>query len=1127
LPEIEQLYNSIYSIIMLLPGSQTRQIELKARCNISTVDFLGKVWYYKHYNANFYKDPDNTTNLIGNQLAKSANGILVQCDYINNKSIESWMSNYQDIMDFGTELNDVDDFKYKPSKHEVYITSLSQGKWKNTNPRIWETNQNFYQIDETTQEIKSVINATDPIITGKSVTKVTKETKVDPSFLDSHIKAVMSLHDPRKYSKHLPEQEEYQFTEILQENRCCIPFVMVKKTETSNSIISDVKILMIRKLHEYFNIEIEENSIGFIRIPSISPLLENPDESAYILYCCKDLSIRFNSLTDQRKWWKKVQSDIDSKKEYSNFKYFKVVGNVYQQSHHINFDIYKEGMSIPILLFPTQNRGKLPVCPSFCSPNDVGGNNSNGGGVGSTALTFEFNDTYTSTSISFTKSQLENVLKITFPGIDPTSFRQECDNAIIFQRDNCLMGLLKDLEGHHCKELEASVIFNTIFKRTPANKDAICQLLYKCDCYPTSTGEPLTYITHTSCKKQKRKLEDDSDQISFEPVTLDEKLQFPESLNFEHTVKNTDVGFAKVFTMLYKNRYVYDPETQCFYYYDGNVWQCDKKGEFTDTIIASKLASCMDDHIRELEEEIDREESRQKQNKQLISSIRKRIKNCDDQRKRLTNGVSRVKMFVKIHMTDKYFSKKIEHPGKMAAFNGLIDLKTLDISPFNPKDYITDKGKFAYYKCSCKPGECMIRDDDGNIQCNSIIAKQMQKLDDIIREIMGCDCENNDSTLKYGTDLYYHFMWCIGYGLSGQGNKKYLMYCHSPANSGKSLVLEAITEILPQYFGVVPKGALFGRKSANGPTPELVLIIGKRAGFCDEVGKDDHFDDRNTKALTGRSKVEWRKMGGEYQVNKFKIVPFIAANQYMEIDCLDPAFWDRLMPILFPVHFARTSVDKDIKIGTERLRDETIVDKFETEAYQLAYFNWLVRSCAYYYNNMNKPIPKPIREKINELKKESFALDEFINNSEQYEFAENEKVDIKPFYDAFKKYAVENNIRSKMNYSLSQFRNMIREMSKESSGYERKISIDDNQGRTVKSMIKGIKSAIRVPDAGQDYIRGSRPASPIHKRPRNDGSGSGSGSGGGDDEDASVQPSEFAQPLPLKKKKIVNDDELF
>lgn len=1135
-------------------SSRTRQIELKARCNVSTIDFLGKIWYYKHYNANFFKDAENMQHLIGSQLAKTyrskddendenESGLLIQCDYIKNKSIESWISSYIDFTDFSTELNMTDTYNYKPSKKEVCITALSKGKWIKTNPKIWETNQTYYKINESTHEIQSVISATDPIITGKitakskavstKATKATKGTKAtksakpasgvsmptsgkkqtDVSYLDQHITAVMSLHDTRKCSKYLPDKEIYQFSEILQEDNCCLPFAVIKKSEHNRSIVQDCQQLFVQNLHKTFSIEADIANIGMISVPKTSPLLKDPSESVVLLYYC-DGNIRFDTLSDQRRWWKSIQSDIDSDPKKSNFKYFELNNNKYQQRYHIEFDIYKPGTSIPMLIMETGK--KLPVSPSTCYPRTREDLPS--------TLKFKQENHFEPKLPFFTRSQLENALKIAFPGINTDSFRQIANNSISFQRKNCLMSLLKDLDKHKCKEPEGTIVFNTAFSQKENNKNAICELLYYCDCASSKEGEHLAFINKplSSSKKRKRKKKKEA-KCSFEPVNLDEKVSFPENLNFENTVKNTDIGFADVFKSLYKDRYIYNPEDSCFYYFDGNVWQQDKTGGFTDTLIASKLSSCMDEHIKEFEDEQDREESRQKLNKPLLNKLRKKMKDMTDQRKRLTNGYSKVKTFIKPLITDKYFGRKIVHPGKLAASNGFIDLRTLNIDAFKPRDYVTEKCDFAYYKCSCKPGECMKRDEHGNIQCNSIIAKQMQKLDDIIREIMGCDCENDDGTLKYGDDLYYHFMWAIGYGLSGEGNKKYLMYCHSPANSGKSLLLEAITEIMPQYFGVVPKGALFGKKSANGPTPELVLIQDKRAGFCDEVGKDDHFDDRNAKALTGRSKIEWRKMGGEYQVTKFKIVPYVAANQYVEIDCLDPAFWDRLMPILFPIHFSRKGkgVSKDTKKGTERLRDETIVDKFETEPYLIAYFNWVVRSCAYFYSDIDKPIPKPIIDKINELKKESFALDEFINNSDNYEFSDDDadKVPIKAFYDEFKKYAQDNNIKSKMGYSLTQFRNMIREMSKESNGYDRKISIDDSKGKTVKSCIKGIKQTFGVINVNQEYSHTGkyssyRPMSPTQnsKRPRNDDD---------DDDDASIQPPGF-DPTKPKKQKIDN-----
>lgn len=1129
---------------MILSGSlasQTSEIELKARCNVSTVDFLGKVWFYKHYNADFFKDASNTSSLIGPQLVKkysnesttttssdatTAEGnaiqvsdkIIVQCDYMKNNGIETWISEYQHFVDFAQELNDVDQYTYKQSKKQVYLTSLSKGKWFKTNPKIWETNQSYYQIDDETRTIKSIVPNTDPIITGKTgprtksvisntcdasknASKQSQQPQPHPqqpqdtSELDQHVKEVMCLHDNRKYKNFLSKDEQYQFSEILQEDNCCIPFVMVTASDKNASIILEVQELMIKELHSQFNVKVENTDVGVIKIPATSQLLEDPTQQAYMLYYLGDLKagIRFKTLGDQRRWWKSIQDKITTNIKFNKFKYFKKKGNVYQQYHHINFDIYKDGLSVPILMSNTYSDGedncKFPVSPSTCYNNNIPGIPD--------CLTFEKNIVYQETLPSFTTSQLENVLKITFPGIDTKTFRQETENSITFRRKECLMGIIHGLEDHECNQEESTIVFNTAFDKSNRKyNNVICELMYQCQCYKSNgIGDCIAQITSNTNKRKTKKTD-----FTFDPVSLSEKVEFPEDMNFEATVKNTDIGSAKVFEALYKNRFVYNPEDSHFYYYDGNVWQKDDKEIFTDTIIATKLASCMDDHIREFEDELDREEARQRPNKALIAQLKKKIKNCDEQRKRLTTGNSRVKKFIKTHITDKHFAAKKEHPGKIAALNGVVDLKTLIIEPFKPSDYITEKSKYPYYKCTCKPGECLKRDDNGNIQCNSLIAKQMQKVDDVIREIMGCDCENDDGSLKYSDDLYYHYMWCIGYGLSGEGNKKYLMYCHSPANSGKSLLLEAITEIFPQYYGVVPKGALFGNKSANGPTPELVLILDKRAGFCDEVGKKDHFDDRNTKGLTGRSKMEWRPMGGEYRTSKFKITPYIAANQYNDIDCLDPAFWDRLMPILFPMHFAREGISRNNKKGNERLRDETIVDLFETEPYRLGYSNWLIRACAYFHSDKNKPIPKAIREKISELKKESFALDEFVLNSSCYEFSENDKVELKPFYDEFKKYAQDNGIKSKSGYSLPQFRKMIKEMEKESSGYDRKISIDDAKGKTIQSHIKGIKKIDLDVKIHTEY---SRSPLPLGKRQREfydpniDGEGEKGGGNGG------------------------------
>ena len=128
---------------------------------------------------------------------------------------------------------------------------------------------------------------------------------------------------------------------------------------------------------------------------------------------------------------------------------------------------------------------------------------------------------------------------------------------------------------------------------------------------------------------------------------------------------------------------------------------------------------------------------------------------------------------------DKKFNAKLEHTGKIAAENGLVDLKTGKISIFKPQDYISKKCNFAYYKCTCKPGTCFEADASGNIKCNSIISGKMQKTINIIKQVMGCDVETPNGDLVYQDRLFWHFIWCVGYALSGEGNRKYLT---SPSN---------------------------------------------------------------------------------------------------------------------------------------------------------------------------------------------------------------------------------------------------------------------------------------------------------------------------------------------------------
>ena len=194
-------------------------------------------------------------------------------------------------------------------------------------------------------------------------------------------------------------------------------------------------------------------------------------------YCNGD--VRFDTLSDQKKWWNTIKNKIDNEPYNRKFKYFQFKNNKYQQHHHIDFDVYEPGTPIPVFMSEKQ---QCPIIPSACYPRTK-----------ESPKTLKCNQPLkTNTQLPhFTRSQLENALIITFPGANIDSFRQLSDNSIAFQRKSCLMGLLNGLDGHKCREPEAIITFNTVFDKN-TNKNAVCELLYSCNCSPNE--RPYNFI---------------------------------------------------------------------------------------------------------------------------------------------------------------------------------------------------------------------------------------------------------------------------------------------------------------------------------------------------------------------------------------------------------------------------------------------------------------------------------------------------------------------------------------------------------------------------------------------------------------------------------------------------------
>ncbi len=1036
-----------------------RKLDLTAQIKLPTMSIGGIDWVYRGYEIDCFEK--TRYPIIGFDHVLSKNDeIVIACDVIHQKTLDRFVQSFKDtniltkIRDFAlnSKIEDTDVFKI--THVNTTIKEKSTGVFQKTDPMVWYTNEQSYLLESLTYNIERKLGPKDPILTGESPTKKTKSTdKTEEENTDT---ASVECARPHSTEFNLPEDilrhDTAQFASVLTEqSKCLLYFVTDSSIAEDAHYQTDMIHFLKDAFKTSFNYGMDINKWTRIQIPQTSELLDHAYSGKH-LYVYNDPKVYFRSLLEQRYWWAMcVQTKLTSQKECQLFRYFVEDSHKYIERFVFDFRAHEDGASIPIIF-----RKESVVCVTKVDTTvkPLRSDNFKITVQNKHQLfnTIKSNQQDTFNLVDITKPELLQTVRVLFPYITQRHFKplEPYSRCITFKRKKCIF-------GEKCSLTVGNLILETVFdKKDNTNIEQPNNQSYFLDDDDEIDEEKVTCKIWYSCQCRELLPEGDRNRRKFignitrfkndvktvvPPVSKDEDISFPEHLDIEWVIEKTDFGLATLFSEIYKDRIVYFNDK--FHYFDGEVWNCDTKDNFIKFIIAGKMSAVFDVYTTTLETRISRERAAPKVNKPLLASLNQKIKDAHLLQKKLTDNRSASKEFIKTLLEEKNFADKLLHPGKLAASNGLVDLRTMRIRPFRSTDFIPEKCKFAFFPCQCKPGTCMDRDENGDIKCDSIAAASMQKVDNIIREIMGTDVINpKTNKLEFGDVLYNHFKKFIGYSICGDADMKYFLQLYSPSNSGKSLLLNAIFDVMPTYFTIIPRDTLFGKKQAGRPTPELVILfdrytgVCKRTGACIEVDADAQLDDRIMKALVGRDKLPSRGMCKEYEVVSFKFVPMFATNFNASIGVLDEALWDRLMMILFPVKFVRGKPTT----FTEKTRNEGLIQLFETNEFKVGYFNWLARSSSYYYQHKEDPIPKIILDSIQSLRNESFTLDEFIANSGCYTFDENSKVVLTDLFEDFKRFVKDNEIKSKKNMSLIQFREMIKILEK-SPDYRHSISL--------------------------------------------------------------------------------------
>lgn len=216
--------------------------------------------------------------------------------------------------------------------------------------------------------------------------------------------------------------------------------------------------------------------------------------------------------------------------------------------------------------------------------------------------------------------------------------------------------------------------------------------------------------------------------------------------------------------------------------------------------------------------------------------------------------------------------------------NGIVDLRTGNITPHDPQKLITRCLSIAYdVTASCPLWEAFLL------------------------KVLGGDA-----------DLLWFLQKAIGYSLTGDIREQCLFFLYGLGQNGKSTFLQVLSALLGSY-GEQTDFSTFAHKEGEGIRNDLARIRGARTVLAVEAGEGKRLDEVLVKRLTGGDIITARFLYAEYfsYLPTFKI--WFAANHKPTIYGTEKAIWRRIR--LIPFQVTVSEEEKDPELG-KKLLDE-------------------------------------------------------------------------------------------------------------------------------------------------------------------------------------------------------------
>ena len=401
-----------------------------------------------------------------------------------------------------------------------------------------------------------------------------------------------------------------------------------------------------------------------------------------------------------------------------------------------------------------------------------------------------------------------------------------------------------------------------------------------------------------------------------------------------------DTGNADRFIDRYGHLYKHSYITNKFYIYDGQKWKVDDRGA-----------------IRKLIDE-------------MIESIKnEKVLHSED----VTEEEAR-------EAFQKYYKKTRGTQSKKNIMNELMHRKTVTPDDFDKDDMLLNVANGYIDLTSRELYKHNINRMFSQI-ANTDYSEKMQPAVwlDFLNDIFAGD----KAVIQY-------IQKALGYSLTGSTREQIMFILFGKGRNGKSIFVEAISEILGDYSNNMQAKSLMVKKNDNVNT-DIARLSKARFVTSSEPNEGFRFDEGLIKQLTGGDKVTARFLYAEEfeYTPKFKI--WVSTNHKPIIRGTDDGIWRRLVLIPFDVQIPEEKVDKDLKY--KLLREAPAI------------LNWMAEG-AYMWMQEGLAMPEKLKEAVQKYRNEMDTLGQFIEDCCKVDKNSSEKVS--NLHQAYKTWSNDN-----------------------------------------------------------------------------------------------------------------------